>query len=368
MHQTVAPAAPANMVSTGIPGLDAVLHGGLQQGRAYLISGAPGAGKTTMALQFLLAAAARGEKALYLTLSQSSAELHHIAKSHGWSLDGVEIIDLSSERAGIEAATAQSVLLTSEVELTGTMAKIAEAVRASKTSCLAFDSLAEVSLLADDNLRFRREVFRLKALVGELGITAMFIGGVFDPIEDDRLAALLHGVLHLDATVPAFGISQHRLLPAKMRGQRIVRGWHDFDIRTGGLVVYPRILDIGDGNRPTYGRMPSGIDELDKVVGGGLETGTACMIIGQSGTGKSTLATTFARTAALNRTKAAVLLFEERPEAFRTRSRGINLDLSEVETSGMLQLVHFQPAETVIGAFMDGDHSRGAMEQGGEVE
>ena len=105
---------------TGTPGLDEILGGGLPANRIYLIQGNPGVGKTTLALQFLLEGKRRGERGLYITLSETREELEAVAESHGWSLDGIDLFELSTleEQLGVNATS--TFFHPSEVELNRT--------------------------------------------------------------------------------------------------------------------------------------------------------------------------------------------------------------------------------------------------------
>jgi circadian clock protein KaiC len=162
-------------LSIGVQGLDNVLNGGLNANRIYLLEGAPGTGKTTLALQFMLEGARAGEKCLYITLSETAEELHAVARSHGWSLDGVTIFELTPPEANFAADQYYTLLHPSEVELSETIKLILDRIEELQPDRVAFDSLAEIRLLAQDPLRYRRQVLALKQFFAGRRSTALLL-------------------------------------------------------------------------------------------------------------------------------------------------------------------------------------------------
>ena len=336
--------------STGIAGLDAVLGGGLPRGHLHLLQGAPGTGKTTAALHFLLEGARRGERTLYLTLSQTRDELQRIAASHGWPLDGVQIEEVSAADL-VAGEVEQSVLYTADVELAETTGAIRRAIARAEPERLVYDSLLEVRYLTGNMLRYRRELVALKRLVNAGGCTALFIDSEAEFGGDKQLEGLAHGVITLERALPEYGVARRRVQVKKMRGAPVADGYHDFAIRTGGMEVFPRI--VPDQAPESAGRdlLASGIPELDEMLGGGLEEGTTALITGHTGTGKSTLAAAYAHAACGRGERAAVFLFEERRETFHRRCEGMGMDLRPHEAAGRLHVMHFNPAEISPGEF-----------------
>lgn len=335
-------------VSTGIAGLDRVLHGGLPKGRITLIEGAPGTGKTTLALQFLLAAVAREEKALFLSIAQSPSELDVIARSHGIDLTGVEIY--SPEIGDVDDARVFSVD-TDEAQLVQLIDALHNRLDNAKPDCFVFDSLLELRLLASSAVGYRRELLGLRQRLRDAGVTALLLDHL-EPAGGERHAeGIVHGVIRLEAKTPAIGIVQRRLTALKMRGMDFSEGYHDLRIRTGGVVVFPRVVPSESCETLSTRQLAPPQASLREMLGGGLEYGTTTLISGQSGTGKSTMATVFAVAAAQEGGKAAMFLFEERPEVFRARSEGVGLPLNEHEARGAITLSHFDPAETSPGEF-----------------
>jgi circadian clock protein KaiC len=362
-HGTTAGPARSSppQLGTGIEGLDDVLAGGLPAGRMYLVQGDPGMGKTTLAMQFLLEGAARGEKVLYITLSETREELDIVARSHGWDLGGVEIQDMSALEGGLELEGRQTVYHHAEVELAELSAKLLDRIRAADPSRVVFDSLSELRLLAGDMFRFRRQVLGLKQFLAKRGCTVLILDDRTTGLGDQHLQSLAHGVLTLDRSHADFGPPRRRIMVHKLRGLRFREGYHDFTIATGGLVVYPRL--VAAEHRQVRGEevITSGLAGLDELTGGGLFRGSSVVLIGPAGVGKSTIAVQYVLSAAAQGRKSAVYLFDERvvnAPASSTARR-----LAPAVDRGLVRLRQVDPAELSAGEFLHG--VRDAVEKGG---
>lgn len=344
---------PAAAVSTGIAGLDGILRGGLPPSNLYLLQGSPGAGKTTAAMQFLRAGVENGERCIYVSLSQTAAELRTIAKSHGWSLDGIKIAELAASDAIANAAD-QTIFQTADLRLDETREAIELAISEHKPSRLVYDSLLEVRLITGDSARFRRELIGLKAFLAKRNIVALLLDTRSSDANGsgDEVEGIVHGVIRFDRSIEDYGTGRRRVEVSKMRGVPVADGYHDMAIREGeGVVVFPRIVPrtVAEPSRPKL--IKSGVDALDDMFGGGQESGTTTLVIGQSGTGKSTMASLYS-TAALQRGESvALFLFEERLETFFRRSEGLGMQLREFHASGQLLIRDFDPNEISPGEF-----------------
>jgi circadian clock protein KaiC len=337
-------------ISTGIAGLDDILGGGLTRNRFYLIEGAPGTGKTTLALQFLMNGVQQGESALYVTLSESAEELRASAASHHWSLDGIEIFELITEST-LDPNSEQSVLHASEVELGETVQSIMERLRELRPDRVVLDSLAELRLLSQSALRYRRQILALKHFFHACKCTVLLLDDRSADPNDLQLHSIAHGVIRLDLAAHEFGPERRRLQVIKMRGVNFRGGFHDCSMRTGGLVVYPRLVAAEHGRSFVEKTVTTGSEQLDELMGGGLPRGSNTLLTGPSGVGKTTTAIR-CMIAALNRgERAAYFLFDEGVGTLTTRCTQLGLDIRPHIASGQLLLFQIDPAELSPGEF-----------------
>ena len=332
---------------TGISGLDDLLSGGLPAQRLHLIEGHPGTGKTTLALQFLLEGRRLGESCLYVTLSETAVELRAVAASHGWSLDGIHIFELA--RQGALAAEQYTLYHPSEIEL-GEMAKsVLDMAEQSKSKRVVLDSLSEMRLLARDPLRYRRQILAFKEYFSRRECTVLMLDDRTSADDDLQLQSIAHGVVRLEQEPFDYGCSRRRLRIVKLRGVAATEGFHDFKIERGGLVVFPRLMPASN-DRPRTAMIRSGIDELDRLVGGGLTWGTCTLLLGPAGCGKSTLAAQYV-SATAEICPAAVFLFDERRATFVDRCEALGMEIRPRVASGHLTIEQIEPGEISPGEF-----------------
>ncbi len=334
----------------GIAGLDEILRGGLPRNRIFLIDGVPGTGKTTLALQFLLEGRAQGERGLYVTLSETGEELRAAARSHGWSLDGIEIVELSA-LTGEGADEAYTLFHPAEVELQQTVEVVLSEIERHEPQRIAFDSLSEMRMLARDALRFRRQILALKQFFAGRTCTVLLLDDRAHSEGDLQLQSLAHGVILLEHLAMDYGAERRRIQVMKLRGSRFIGGYHDFRIRTGGIEVYPRVQRGASIERSSDSPLRSGSRELDALVGGGLERGTSTLLTGAAGTGKSVLAMQFALAAAARGEHARVFMFDERVPTALIRAEGLGLDIHTPLADGRLMLCQIEPTEMSPGEF-----------------
>jgi circadian clock protein KaiC len=347
--------------SSGISGLDDILGGGLPSNHLYLVEGTPGAGKTTLGLQFLRRGVQEGEKGLYITLSETASELRTVASSHGWSLDGVEVFELVTEE-GLSAESEQSILHPSEVELGETTRGVMAAVERLKPTRVVFDSLSEMRMLAQNPLRYRRQVLALKSFFAARGCTVLLLDDRSAEQDDLQLHSIAHGVISLEQTVDQYGPERRRLRVIKMRGIRFSGGEHDFNLDTGGISVFPRLVAAEHRQQFEGSLVSTGTAELDALLGGGLARGTNTLFSGPSGVGKTTTAIACVRAALQRDEKAVYYLFDEGLGTLLVRSRALGLDIDPYLETGQLRIKTLDPAEVSPGEFAN--MVRAAVEEG----
>jgi circadian clock protein KaiC len=337
--------------ASGVPGLDQVLHGGLIPGRLYLLDGEPGAGKTTLAMQFLMEGVRKGEAVLYVTLGETAGELRANAESHGWPLDGVEIVELIVDEDSLLGESSLTMYHPSEVEFNETTRRILDAVERCKPRRMVLDSLSELRLLAQTSLRYRRQILALKQFFIGRDCTAMFLDDRSSDGIDTQVHSVAHGVIALERNVPVYGPALRQLRITKFRGSEFISGHQDLLIRRGGLEVFPRLTASQHATSFERETVPSGVQALDDLLGGGTERGTSTLLIGPAGSGKSTIAAQYAVTASRRGAHAVIFTFEESRSLLLGRLKSIGLDTDEGTGSGRLMVRQIDPAEVLPSQF-----------------
>ena len=350
-------------ISTGISGLDTVLAGGLTPHRLYLVEGVPGSGKTTLALQFLLQGVAEGETVLYVTLSETEDELREVSQSHGWSLDGVHIHELATAQERLDPDSQYTMFHPSEVELGDTTKRILAEVERLRPQRVVFDSLAELRLLAGSALRYRRQVLALKQYFVGRGCTVLLLDDSAVTEYGLHVHTIVHGVVSLSQLNPEYGGDRRRLRVSKFRGRSFSGGYHDYEIQSGGLRLFPRLVAAEHRRPGLQERIKSGLPQLDALLGGGLDRGTSTLLVGAAGTGKSSLATQFMVAAAERGESSAMFTFDESVHSMLTRSTGMGFDIQRHLDEGRMQVNAIDPAELSPGEFSH--RIREAAEVGG---
>jgi circadian clock protein KaiC len=341
-------------LSTGIAGLDNILHGGLAKGFLYLVEGSPGAGKTTLALQFLIDGAKNGEPGLYISLAESDAELRHVAASHGFSLDNITICKISPPEIAGAAGQTYTVFQPAEVELADVVETILAMVRETSPKRVAIDSMSELRMLSRDSLRYRRQVLALKQFFEGRDCTTLLLDERFREQRESQVQTIAHGVISLEVLPREYGVTRRRMEVMKVRASSFREGYHDYIILRGGLRVFPRLVS-GEHRGPDNPQedLPSGIEELDALFNGGVQRGTSTLIVGPTGCGKSTLCSKWAYSAALRGERTAIFTFDETRQSFLDRSLGLGMNLSPHLESEAIHLEQLDPAELSPGEFID---------------
>jgi len=335
---------------TGVAGLDEILGGGLPTNHLYLIDGEPGTGKTTLGLQFLIEGAKQGERGLYVTLSESRRELLAVAESHGWSLDGIDVFELTTEGT-IDVEESYTIFHPAEVELQQTVERVLKSIEDRNPKRVVFDSLSEMRLLAREALRFRRQILALKQFFDVRDCTTLLLDDKTAPDNDLQLHSIVHGVILLEHVALEYGSERRRLQVTKVRGIVFRGGYHDFRIVRGGLCVFPRVLQEPERVQPERDQLLSGSKALDDLLGGGITCGTSVLITGAAGTGKSVLCTQFARQELKQGGKVLFYLFDERLSTFHLRSETLGMSMEKQRDSGQLVMRQVEPTELSPGEF-----------------
>jgi circadian clock protein KaiC len=347
----VATASARGRAGTGIAGLDDTLAGGLPQYRVYVIEGDPGAGKTTLALQFLREGVRLGERVLYVTLSETAEELHEVAESHGWSLDGIDLLELDALAERLQEEANYTVYHPVDVELGETTKRVRAEVERLKPSRVALDSVSELKILSQTSARYRREILGLKQFFAGKQCTVLVLDDRTMSDGEQQLQSIAHGVIRMKRETREYGDTRRQLHIVKMRGVRFRDGMHDFVIRTGGIELYPRLRVPESGSGLQDETITSGVRGIDDLLGGGLDRGTSTLVMGPAGCGKTTLCSQYMM-AALNRGETVCsFLFEESCEGFLQRARGMGMDFEPHLAAERLELRQIDPAELSPGEF-----------------
>ena len=335
----------------GILGLDDILRGGLTRERLYLLEGNPGTGKTTAAVQFLREGVRLGETVLYITMSETIAELTEAAQSHGWSIEGMTIFELVPPEDLLDENQQQSLLYSSDLELGETTRQMFSQIDQTKPTRVVIDSLSEIRLLAGSSLRYRRQVLAIKHYLARNAATVLMLDDLSADNKDNTVHSIAHGVIRLEELAPDYGAQRRRLRVVKYRGQDYRGGHHDFAIRRGGLAVFPRLVSLDHKSGFERVQLASGVEQLDALVGGGLEKGSSTLILGPSGAGKSLIAIQYVVAALARGERAAMFIFDEELGLLFERTRPMGFDLERQRDRGQLFIEQVDAAELSPGEF-----------------
>lgn len=329
--------------------MDDVLGGGLARGRVFLLEGSPGTGKTTVALQFLMAGVREGERCLYITLSETDDELRASATSHGWSLDGIDIFEVVPPESLLDEDQQQSLLYSSDLELGETTKAILDAFERSQPDRVVLDSLSEIRLLAQGSLRYRRQILALKHFFARQNATVLMLDDLTTDSTDKTVHSVAHGVISLQEIARDYGAERRRMRVVKFRGRRYRGGYHDFAIETGGIQVFPRLVSAEHRMDFVRSILPGNPVELNALLGGGVERGSSVLILGPAGTGKSLLAINFVISAIERGERAAMFIFDEELGLLFARAKGMRIDLQAMVDAEKLIVEQIDATELTPG-------------------
>ncbi len=339
-------------VPTGVPGLDDILLGGLPKGHTYLVEGQPGTGKTTLGMQFVMEGRRAGESCLYVTLSESKAELEEAAQSRGWSLEGIPIAEFVPEEASLKDEERYTVFHPSEVELATTIKKLLAEIERVGPERLVIDSLSEFRLLAQDPTRYRRQLLALKQYFAGRNATVLLMDDHSSIGEDTQVLSIVHGVVRFREVPRSYGVPRRHLEIVKIRSTNYRGGYHHYTLNRDGVIAYPRLIAAEHGKDFPDDHLSSGLPAFDAMFAGGIERGSSSLVLGPAGVGKSSIAMQYAYTAANRGERALVYSFDEtlRTARMRARSLGMQIDI-EIEKQH-LYLEQVDAAELSPGEFV----------------
>ena len=347
------------LIASGTPGLDEVLGGGLRRGCLYFVEGDTGTGKTTLGFQFLREGVRQGERALVVSFSETIGELATAAASHGWTLDGIHVRDLTDK---VGEGGAPVLFHLSETTLDERVGHLLEAVDEVRPERMVLDTLSALRTLSDRPGYLRRHLEMIQRRVHQLDCTLLVVDELFgEQMLHPR--SLAWGIIRLEQCIGDYGPQRRRLYVPKLRGQPFLGGYHDVRIRTGGVEVFPspRTVPIQSSFEPQV--LSTGLESLDALLGGGLLQGTSTALLGPPGSGKSTLVSQLTTALVARGEPAAVFLFDESVETFCLRAKGQGLDIGPRLDTGALRLTRVDPAECSPGEFAHG--LRRLVDEGG---
>ena len=329
---------PQDRLSTGIPGFDEVLHGGLIPGRAYLVRGQPGTGKTILGLHFLSSGAEAGEKSLYITLGEPAEQIRTNAEVLGFDPKGIAFLDLSPSSQFFTEIQTYDIFSPAEVEREPTTQQIINQVEVLKPQRIFLDAMTQFRYLSPDAFQFRKQVLSFLRFLREQGATVLFTSEGSEEAPDNDLQFMSDGVIHL-----TFSSEERSVSVSKFRGSDFRSGNHSMRLTQTGMEVFPHLMPQVYSQEFALEVLSSGVPELDELLHGGFERSTITIISGPSGVGKSTLGLQFMKEAAGRGERSVIYAFEERQETLLHRCEGINIPVHAMIERGTLSVVQIEP-------------------------
>lgn len=325
-------------VSTGITGLDEILCGGLVPGRAYLIRGGPGSGKTTLGLHFLDRGVSEQETSLYVTFGESAEQIKNNGAAVGLNTEALKFLDLSPSSNFFTEIQTYDLFSPAEVEREPTTEKLIESIKTFKPQRVFLDAMTQFRYLATDEFQFRQQVLSFLRFLLESDATVLFTSEVSDSVPDDDLQFMSDGVIHLDNI-----LEDRTIRISKFRGSNYISGLHSLRLTDRGMEIFPRLQPESHRREFTPSVTASGVPELDELLHGGLERGTVTIITGPTGVGKTTLGVQFMKEAAARGERSVIYIFEETTENLLIRSEAVNIPIHAMVERGTISLVPVEP-------------------------
>ena len=334
-------------ISTGVNGLDKILSGGLIPHQAYLITGQPGSGKTTLGFHFLNAGELEGENVLFISFGESETRLRRNAAGMGINLDEVEFLDLSPTADFFAQNQTYDIFSPAEVEQAPITQNIIDTVERLQPQRIFLDAITQFRFLMAEQFQFRQQVQSFMRFLVDREITLLFTSEGSDRHPDDDLQFMSDGVIELSMTP-----QKRNLIVKKFRGSGFVHGYHDLSLNEAGMSVFPTLIPEAHEREFKFESVSSGIPEVDELLGGGIERGTATIISGASGVGKSTLGMQFMKEAAGRGERSVIYAFEESKETLLSRCEAVNIPAQIMIERGTLSLVNVEPLKYTPNQFV----------------
>jgi circadian clock protein KaiC len=326
-------------VSAGLTGLDEILHGGFISNRTYSIRGDSGTGKTILGYHFLTRGVEEGETSLYFAFEETAEDITANAAGLGFELSDVIIEDMSPSADQFLEDDTYTVFGPGEVEASSIVSQISDAVKRHQPDRVFIDPLTLLRHLTPDEFQFKRTAASMMSFMKNRGATTLFTTQSTSSQTDEDLQYMADGSITMRRNETGRDLEIE-----KFRGSGFRGGSHGIRIDSGkGITLFPSLDPEAHERNFEHETLSSGIDSLDRLLGGGIERGSVTLISGPSGVGKSTTATTFARAAAERGERAAAFLFEESTDSFRHRSDAIGLSVGDLVDDGEFELHEIEP-------------------------
>jgi circadian clock protein KaiC len=334
-------------VPTGVPGLDAVLGGGLCEYSFNLIAGAPGTGKTTLVQQVLFANADAEHSALYFTvLGEPTLKMIRYQRQFGF-------FDVARVPSAI-----QFVNLTAEAasdDLDAVLERIVDEVGKAKPAFVAVDSFRTIvgKSRARQSSALNRFVQRLAQHLTSWETTSFLIGEYTEAERENPIFTVADSILWLSEDVDRNSTTR-KLRAVKVRGRSQMPGLHTFRITPAGLQVFPRIPEQQNTRVvKSDKRLSTGVPGLDEITGGGIPAGDVVLMTGPAGSGKTTFATQFVAQGLKDGESCVVAVFEEYPETYLARAKTQMVDFKKMIEAGRLAVTYLRPLDLSVDETLD---------------
>lgn len=337
-QQSIPERGTSSRLSSGVAGLDEIIKGGFLAGRAYLVRGAPGTGKTMLGMHFLSAGLAAGDKPLFITLDEPEDRVRQDAAAVGIGLKDVTFLDLSPTSEFFSKAQSYDIFTPAEVEVEPTTQRIVEQIQTLQPKRIFLEALTQFRYLSPDVFQFHKQVVSFLRFLVDKGATVLFTSEASAGAPDDDLQFVSDGIVELERSA-----SGRSLSVLKFRGSDFQAGRHSMRLTNQGMEVFPRLVPERFRRRFRTETVASGVPALDEMLSGGLERGTVTIFTGPSGVGKTTVGVQFMKEAAGRGEHSVLYLFEEEKENLVHRCEAINIPVSAMIDRGTLTIEQIEP-------------------------